>query len=71
MDNAEVERRLSANLHMTVSNFCKFAEGFSFTVATEFEAYKAAYAYRYSSKVQVSEAPNVNAWLVWIGVKYD
>lgn len=60
------EQSISAVLGIQISNFGKHADGFSFTVQTEFEAYKAAYKYRYSKRVYVTEAPNVKAWLVQV-----
>ena len=47
-----------------VSNFAWNADGFSFTVATELEAYKAAYKYRYAKEVLVKHAPHIGAWFV-------
>jgi hypothetical protein len=60
------ESRISKDLGMKISNFADYADGFSFTVSTELEAYKAAYKYQGVKKVVVKFAPNVNAWLVQV-----
>lgn len=66
MDAAEAERRLSGDLGMAVSNYSPHTDGFSFTVPTEANAYKAAHKYRYSRRVDVQPAPNISAWYVSI-----
>lgn len=55
---------LGNSIGMTIDNFAAFHDGFSFTVPTELEAYKAAYHYRYSDKVTVKFSPNVSLWSV-------
>jgi hypothetical protein len=60
------ESRISKDLGMKISNFADYGDGFSFTVETELEAYKAAYKYQGVKKVVVKFAPNVNAWLVQV-----
>ena len=49
-----------------VSESEKYDNGFSFCVETELDAYKAAYAYRTMPSVKVSQALNVNLWLVQV-----
>lgn len=61
-----MEQSLSSELKMQVSNLLTYHDGFSFTVPTEFDAYKAAYKYQGSKQVIVREAPNVSAWSVQI-----
>ena len=60
------EQKVASALGMKISNYADYSDGFSFTVATELEAYKAAYIYRNSKRVRVQEAPNVGAWLVQV-----
>ena len=48
------------------NNFAKFHDGFSFTVESELDAYKAAYEYRACKRVKVTYAPNVGEWLVQV-----
>ena len=48
------------------SDFMKYFDGFSFTVKTELDAYKAAYKYQGCKSVSVKEATNIGAWLVQV-----
>lgn len=59
--------KITAAIGIKVQNYCSHHNGFSFTTESELDAYKAAYAYRYSD-VRVKEAPNVDAWLVQVYV---
>lgn len=59
---------LGQSLGMEISNFLTYSDGFSFTVATELEAYKAAYQYQ-DNRVAVKFAPNVGLWSVQIYTK--
>lgn len=61
-----MEQSLSADFKTTVSNFTTYHDGFSFTVPTELDAYKAAYKYQGCKQVIVREAPNVSAWSVQV-----
>ena len=65
-EQKEATRRITESLDTEISNFAKYHDGFSFTVATELEAYKAAHKYQGVTWTTVAEAPNVNAWLVQI-----
>ncbi len=59
-------KRVQGALPMGISNFAEHQDGFSFTVATEIDAYKAAYVYRFTKNVIVSFAPNISEWLVQV-----
>lgn len=69
MNATEAARRISVDLRIKVSNFFDYHNGFSFTVPTELEAYKAAYKYQGVKQVIVREAPSVNAWSVQVITK--
>ena len=62
----KLEKSLSHDLCMTVTNYAKYYDGFSFCVSTELEAYKAVYKYRYCKDTHVSQAPNISKWCVKI-----
>lgn len=64
MSQDKMNSRMSDALEMKVSNFLKYDDGFSFTVNTELEAYKAAHKYQFAKETKVSFAPNVNKWSV-------
>lgn len=66
MDTAE--QRISRDLHIDVENYAAYADGFSFTVATELQAYKAAYQYQGPAiqRATVRYASGVNRWLVQV-----
>jgi hypothetical protein len=66
MNEREAARRISSDLGIAVDNFADYSDGFSFTVTTELEAYKAAYKYQGSKRVVVKEAPIVSGWLVQV-----
>jgi hypothetical protein len=57
---------LGNSIGMSIDNFAQYHDGFSFTVETELEAYKAAYKYQGCKKVVVKYAPNVYLWSVQI-----
>ncbi len=61
---AKAAERMSSSGRFVASNYSRSANGFSSTVATELEAYRAAFDWRFKSSVQVEEAPNVGGWLV-------
>lgn len=61
-----MDERMTSHLRMKVENMSMYHDGFSFTVETELEAYKAAYAYRRSKTTKVRFAPNINQWLVQV-----
>ena len=44
----------------------RYENGFSFCVATELEAYKAAYAYQSMTHVTVRYSTNLECWLVQV-----
>lgn len=48
-----VESELKLKGIGNIDNFCFYHDGFSFTVATELEAYKSAYVYRHCDDVIV------------------
>ena len=52
-----------------IDNFAEYENGFSFTVSTELEAYKAAHAYQHCKETKISQAPNINGWLVQVVVE--
>lgn len=59
------ERRISNALGFEVGNFASYSDGFSFTVETELNAYKATYKYHGpNNRLVVKYAPNINKWLV-------
>lgn len=58
-------KQLESVLGMKISNFFDYSDGFSFTVVTELEAYKAAYKYK-GCNVVVKYAPNVEMWSVQV-----
>lgn len=58
-------KSLGRSLGMEIDNFTEFHDGFSFTVKTELEAYKAAYKYQ-PLRVVVRYAPNVGLWSVQV-----
>ena len=58
-------KQLQNVLGMEISNFFDYSDGFSFTVKTELEAYKAAYRYQ-GCKTVVRYAPNVELWSVQV-----
>lgn len=58
-------KSLGNSLGMEISNFFDYSDGFSFTVKTELEAYKAAYKYQ-GLRTVVKFAPNVNLWSVQV-----
>lgn len=62
----QMSKKVSSSIEMNIDNFATYHDGFSFTVLTELEAYKAAYKYQGCKKVVVKEAVNVNAWLVQV-----
>lgn len=61
-----MEKSLSSDLKAQVANLATFHDGFSFTVPTELDAYKAAYKYQGCKRVVVKEAVNVGLWLVQV-----
>ena len=63
---ARMEKSLSTEWGFQVSNFAKYSHGFSFTVPTELDAYKAAHKYQFAKETVVKEAPNVKSWLVQV-----
>ena len=56
---------LSNSLGFEINNFLEYHDGFSFTVDTELEAYKAAYKYQ-GLRTTVKYAPNINKWSVHV-----
>lgn len=68
MNQRDKELSLGKSLGMKIENLTMYDDGFSFTVQTEHEAYKAAYRYQGPGieKTVVREAPNVNAWSVQV-----
>lgn len=58
-------KSLSNSLKMEIDNLTCYSDGFSFTVKTELQAYKAAYKYQ-GRRVVVKFAPNVNLWSVQV-----
>lgn len=62
-------KSLEKNLGMKIDNFSEYSDGFSFTVQTELEAYKAAFKYRGCENTWVKYAPNVSAWSVQVYTK--
>ena len=62
-------QKIETALGMKIANFAEYSDGFSFTVATELEAYKAAYAYQGCGRVSVREAKSVEGWLVQLIVR--
>jgi len=58
-------KQLQSVLGMEISNFFDYSDGFSFTVKTELEAYKAAYKYQGCEAV-VKYSPNVEMWSVQV-----
>lgn len=62
--NAQIES-LNRSLGVNVSNLFDYHDGFSFTVKTELEAYKAAHKYQ-NLRTVVRFAPNVSMWSVQI-----
>jgi hypothetical protein len=63
---ARMEKSLSNDLNTKVTNFSDFSDGFSFTVETELDAYKAAHKYQFCRETSVKEAPAVDGWLVQV-----
>lgn len=68
MNQSDKENSLGKTLGVKISNLSMYDCGFSFTVQTELEAYKAAYRYQGPGieKTVVREAPNVNAWSIHV-----
>ena len=66
MNQENRERSLSRSIGVKISNLNDYSDGFSFTVETELEAYKAAYKYKHAKNCVVSEAPNISAWAVQV-----
>ena len=67
--NAEITynqklQKVQSALPMGINRFAEHHDGFSFTVATELDAYKAAYIFRFAKFIKVKLAPNVNEWLI-------
>lgn len=60
------EKTLSNDLGMEIDRLTYYADGFSFTVETELEAYKAAYKYQHRQNVHVVKPDYSNDWLVHI-----
>lgn len=58
------EKNLSRVVGCPVSYYARYDNGFSFCVEGELNAYKAAYAYRHSDSVTVSESTTKGTWLV-------
>ena len=50
-----MQATLSSDLHAEVTNLRYDDSGFTFTVPTELDAYKAAYKYRYADETSVFE----------------
>ena len=55
-------KSISSELKMEIANFDKHCDGFSFTVKTELEAYKAAYKYRFVEETWVTKC--AGCWVV-------
>lgn len=60
------EKSLSNELGTTITNLTMFDNGFSFTVNSEFEAYKTAHQYQGCKETTVKYAPNVDKWSVQV-----
>ena len=52
-DDERIKLGVQNDLGMVIDNFANYGDGVSFTVATELEAYKAAYHYRFCKTVRV------------------
>ena len=63
---ARIEKLMSKDLGVKISNYEEYWDGFSFTVKAELNAYKAAYKYAYRKRVIVLEAPHIKSWTVQI-----
>lgn len=61
--NEQVTKSLARNLGMEIFDLFTYHDGFSFSVNTELEAYKAAYKYQ-TLKTVVSYAPGVQMWRI-------
>ncbi|UIW11531.1 MAG: hypothetical protein [Enterobacter phage ENC7] len=61
-----MNKNIAAVVGCEVANAERYDNGFSFCVATELEAYKAAYKYRTMPMVNVTYAPNIEMWLVQV-----
>ena len=62
--NERAAERVGMSVGCQVFDFYKYHDGFSFTVETELQAYRAAWKYCFGSRPKVSEAPNVGRWSV-------
>lgn len=60
---------LESELGHKVLDVLDYSDGFSFGCETELQAYKAAYRYRFTGRIEVKFAPNCGQWRVSIYLK--
>lgn len=65
MSIGKLDKAIKAVVGCDVTMSYKYDNGFSFCVASELDAYKAAYAYRTMPRVKVEKSANIeNCWVV-------
>ena len=58
------QERIEGIVGMKISDFGEYSDGFSFTVTTELEAYKAAYALRELGWTSVRKLESNDMWYI-------